>query len=602
MRGTGQARRAAARTVLALAVVLAVAAGRWALRRWLGDGLAFMPFAVVLPLLVALCGPGAALVAGLAALGGGLWLAGAPRLGLPVMAEAAAYALFLVALAVASVLRARSPAGADEALDLLIDGAHDHAIFMLDPDGHVTIWNSGAERLIGWSAAEAIGQHVAAFYPPDAREADQPAADLARARAEGRYQDERWLLRRDGREFLAACSTTPLTDRHGVERGFARVVADITDKRAAETAIHDREAHLRSILSTVPDAMVVIDIAGSILRFSAAAEALFGHTEAEMIGRNVSILMPAPDRDHHDSHLARYLATGEKRIIGTGRVVFGQRKDGTTFPMELSIGEAGDGAQRIFTGFIRDLTERRRTEARVQDLQAELIHVSRVSAMGTMASTLAHELNQPITAVVTWVETVRDQLGGPAPDLPVLREALDHAAADALRAGRIVRRLRAFIARREMECTIEPLPALINEAAALALIGAAGIDVALEIEPDVGPVLVDRIQIQQVLVNLIRNACEAMADSPERHLEIATRTEGGMTRITIADTGTGIAPEMLDQLFTAFVTTKATGMGLGLSICRTIVEANGGRIWAEARVEGGTAFHFTVPGAEAADD
>jgi len=193
-------------------------------------------------------------------------------------------------------------------------------------------------------------------------------------------------------------------------------------------------------------------------------------------------------------------------------------------------------------------------------------------------------------------------LGGPAPDLPVLREALDHAAADALRAGRIVRRLRAFIARREMERTVEPLPALINEAAALALIGAAGVDVALEIEPDVGPVLVDRIQIQQVLVNLIRNACEAMADSPERHLEIATRTEGGMTRITIADTGTGIAPEMLDQLFTAFVTTKATGMGLGLSICRTIVEANGGRIWAEARVEGGTAFHFTVPGAEAADD
>lgn len=601
-----------ARLVLAVGLLLAAGGVRWALRPWLGTGLAFMPFAVVLPLVVALCGAGAAIVAGVLGVVGGLWLAGALRigdggigyagLGVTGMAEGIAY-LLLLAVVLATVPRRRAvPEASGIDLDLLIDAAHDTAIFMLDAEGHVTIWNQGAERLIGWTRAEAIGQPLSAFYPAEARDAGQPAADLARARAEGRCDDEIWQLHRDGNAFLAACSTTRLIDAQGADRGFARIVTDITDKRAAETAIRDREAHLRSILSTMPDAMVVIDITGSILRFSAAAEALFGHSEAEMIGRNVALLMPAPDRDRHDGYIARYLVSGERRIIGTGRVVFGQRKDGTTFPMELSIAEAGTGAQRIFTGFMRDLTERRRTEARVQDLQAELIHVSRVSAMGTMASTLAHELNQPITAVVTWVEAVRDQLAGPAPDLPALREALEHAAADALRAGRIVRRLRAFVARGEMERTVETLPMLISEAAALGLMGMAGVDVALDIDPQASPVLVDRIQIQQVLVNLIRNACEAMAHTPERRLEIATRREDAAVRITIADTGAGIAPEMLDQLFTAFVTTKAEGMGLGLSICRTIVEANGGRIWAEARMEGGTAFHFTVPLAEAEDD
>jgi two-component system sensor kinase FixL len=344
--------------------------------------------------------------------------------------------------------------------------------------------------------------------------------------------------------------------------------------------------------------MVVIDEAGIIMSFSAAAQSLFGYLENEVIGQNVSMLMPSPDRDRHDGYIQRYLATGEKRIIGIGRIVFAERKDGTTFPMELSIGEAITGSDRLFTGFIRDLTERRQTEERLESLQSELIHVARVSAMGTMASTIAHELNQPIAAIANYAETVRDMLDEPkSEEFALMREALDETAKEALRAGHIVRRLRDFVARGEVEKTIEPLPALINEASVLGLMAARekGVETHFDLDPYASPVFVDKIQIQQVVINLIRNACEAMGDSPKRQLTVTTQPDQpGFVRVSVSDTGPGIDPAIADQLFTAFVSTKSEGMGLGLSICRTIVEANGGRIWVEPRQGGGTEFHFTL--------
>lgn len=492
----------------------------------------------------------------------------------------------------------RTIQAADE-LNLLIDGAQGLAIYMLDRDGQVTIWNKGAERLMGWSAGEVLGRDAALFYPADAVAAGKPIQDLLLARTDGKLEMEDWCIRKDGSEFLASVAITALFDDSQALRGFAKVITDITDQRAAEGALRTSESHLRSILSTVPDAMVVIDDGGEILSFSAAAERLFGYAEAEIIGSNVSRLMPSPDRERHDGYLRRYLQTGEKRIIGIGRVVFGERRDGTTFPMELSIGEAVGTEQRLFTGFVRDLTEHRRTEEQLEELQSELIHVSRLSAMGTMASTLAHELNQPITAVANYVEAVRDLLGRPDPeDLPMIREALDDAAKEALRAGQIVRRLRDFVARGETAKSVEKLPALINEAAVLGLIGARekGIVPRFDLDPYASPVLVDRVQIQQVLINLIRNAVDAMVDAPIRQLAVTSRPDQpGFVRVTVTDTGPGVAPDVVARLFTAFVSTKSEGMGLGLSICRTIVEANGGRIWMEPRPGGGADFHFTLP-------
>ncbi|MBS0502458.1 MAG: PAS domain S-box protein [Proteobacteria bacterium] len=493
-----------------------------------------------------------------------------------------------------------------EELNLLIDGAKDYSIYMLDPEGRVTIWNRGAERLTGWSEAEIIGQPVDVFYPVDAVARGLHVDDLEQAIANGGLQTEDWRLRKDGSEFLAQISTTPLYDDRRALRGFAKVVRDITDQHAIEQELRSSEAHLRTILSTVPDAMVVIDEKGIILSFSAAAEQLFGYREEEVAGSNVSRLMPSPDRERHDGYLRRYLTTGERRIIGIGRVVFGERRDGTKFPMELSVGEAG-GNPRIFTGFIRDLTERQRTEAKLENLQSELIHVSRVSAMGTMASTLAHELNQPITAVANYVEGVRELLSNPdANDLPMIREALEEAAREAIRAGHIVSRLRDFVARGDLEKRLENLTILINESAILGLLGTSekGVRVEFDLDADASPVLVDKIQIQQVLINLMRNAVEAMSAMPERRLLISSKYNGpGHVRVSVEDTGSGLAPEIAGDLFTAFVSTKADGMGLGLSICRTIVEANGGRIWAEPRPGGGTAFHFTLirPEAEPRD-
>jgi two-component system sensor kinase FixL len=499
-------------------------------------------------------------------------------------------------------LRAQDAARVARELNLLIDGATEYAIYMLDPQGRVMIWNAGAERLKGWKEGEAIGLDLSSFYPEDARQAGKPQADLARARSQGKFEEEDWRLRKDGSEFLAHVSITALLDEAGALQGFAKVLRDITDQRASEQSLNAGANHLRSILATVPDAMIVIDQGGSILSFSAAAERLFGSTEAQMLGLNVSSLMPQPDRGRHDGYLERYLTTGERRVIGVGRVVVGMRRDGSTFPMELSVGDAVGDGQRVFTGFIRDLTEKQRTQARVEELQAELIHVARVSGMGAMASTLAHELNQPITAVTNYVEAVRDLLVTPDfDDLPMIREALDDAASQALRAGHIVRRLRDFVARGEVDKTVEDVETLMREAAALGLMGARESGVALEfsLDPEIGAVLVDKVQIQQVLINLARNAAEAMGDGPDRRLWLCGRLDGkGFVRITVADNGAGVAPAVADRLFTAFVSTKSDGMGLGLSICRTIVEANGGRIWFEPRPGGGAQFHFTLVRAE----
>ncbi|MFP5329640.1 MAG: sensor histidine kinase [Alphaproteobacteria bacterium] len=361
----------------------------------------------------------------------------------------------------------------------------------------------------------------------------------------------------------------------------------------------DQGAHLRSILATIPDAMVVIGERGDIISFSAAAEKMFGFSESEVLGKNVSMLMPSPDRERHDSYLESYLRTGKRKIIGIGRITTARRRDGSTFPIELAVGEAWRGERRIFTGFIRDLTERQQAELRLQDLQKELAHVGRVNEMGTLASSLAHELNQPLAAITNYCEAARDLLDGKADaqKLDMVREALDEAARQSIRAGQIVRRLRDFMAHGESDRRLESLSKLIGEAGALALVGSRehGIDVQIDLDPEAKDVFVDRIQVQQVLVNLIRNAMDAMVESPRRCLRIMTRRHGNMAQVTVSDTGTGISDPIAAQLFQPFVTSKKAGMGIGLSICRTIVEAHGGRIWFESGPESGTAFSFTLP-------
>ncbi len=369
----------------------------------------------------------------------------------------------------------------------------------------------------------------------------------------------------------------------------------------AERALRESEAHFRSVLETVPDAIIVINDRGLIQSFSPAAERLFGYASADVIGQNVKLLMPQPYREEHDGYLERYRRTGERRIIGIGRVVLGRRADGSTFPMELAVGEINLEGKRMFTGFVRDITERQVARERLQELQYELLRASRLSAMGQMASALAHELNQPLTAIINYVQATRRMIGNPAIARDRLEDAMDKAVAQANRAGQIIHRMRQFLQKGEMERQPEAINKVLEEASALALVGAkeSGVIVRMELGIDLAPVMIDRIQIQQVILNLIRNGVEAMQAVARRELRIATgEAENDMVMVTVADSGPGLAPEVAAQLFQPFVTTKEKGMGLGLSICRSIIDSHDGKIWATPNPDGGVTFAFTLPAAD----
>jgi two-component system sensor kinase FixL len=368
----------------------------------------------------------------------------------------------------------------------------------------------------------------------------------------------------------------------------------------------EREALLQAILETSPDGLITIDATGTIQSFNPAAERMFGYNAAEVNGRNVSCLMPSPYREEHDAYLERFLRTGEKRIIGIGREVLGQRKDGTIFPLELAVGEVQAAGRQFFAGFVKDVSARQQSEQRLRELQAELIHVSRLSAMGEMASALAHELNQPLTAIINYAQTARGlaerRPGEGAGDLVSL---LEKTVQQASRAGQIIRRLRQFIAKGETERALEDINTVVEEASALALIGTGGKGIAARrvLEKGLPPVLLDRIQIHQVITNLIRNGVDALDGVERREIIISTRRAGDDSiEIRVADTGPGLAPAVADRLFQPFVTTKPGGLGIGLSICRSIVDAHGGRLWASDNPGGGMIFHVRLPTAEASGE
>jgi len=372
-----------------------------------------------------------------------------------------------------------------------------------------------------------------------------------------------------------------------------------TDWAAASTELQRREAHLQSLLDTVPDATVVIEPDGTMTSFNRAAIRQFGYEPAEVIGQNVRMLMPSPYREQHDGYLNRYMTTGEKRIIGIDRIVVGRRKDGSTFPMTLAVGETRVGEEIRFTGFIRDLTERQESAARLEQAQGELARLSRLNELGEMASTLAHELNQPLSAIANYVQGCLRLLSQPLErQTDMMREALQETAKQSLRAGEIIRHLREFTTRGDTDKTPEDVKKLVEEAGALALVGSRERNIRSEFvfSSDHDSVLVDRVQIQQVLMNLMRNAMEAMKDSPRRELTVRTsRRNEGQLEIEVADTGPGIAEDIAARLFQPFVTSKAGGMGIGLSISRRIIQSHGGDLTYRRNEAGGATFSFTLP-------
>ena len=371
-----------------------------------------------------------------------------------------------------------------------------------------------------------------------------------------------------------------------------------------ENTLSIRDAHLRSILATVPDATIIVRDDGSIASFNAAAVLQFGYSECEAVGNDISALMPKSYRSDRID-VGKFFA-GERHLIGFDRVVVGRRKDGSTFPMKLAVGEMKLGDQRLFTAVVQDLTEREESAARLQEVQGELARLARLNELGEMASTLAHELNQPLAAIANYAQGCSRLLNGlDSITAGKMRDALDETTRQSLRAGQIIRQLREFVTRGETGKAKEDIRKLIEEAGALALAGSRerGVRSIFDFSPHAHLVLADRVQIQQVLINLIRNAMEAMRESKFRNLTIQTVAQGdGMIAVEVADTGPGISDDIAAQLFMPFVTTKPGGIGVGLSISRRIVEAHGGEIGATRNSSGGATFRFTLPRVEEGKD
>lgn len=484
---------------------------------------------------------------------------------------------------------------------------------VLDGPEHVFVHANAAFRNFV-RCPDLVGQDVRAVLPPQERESFVAQLDQVRASRQPLVQRGLRMCVQpcetpDGRavEHYIDLTCQPILSGDGTVGGLLLHLHDVTElqqiKAELETRVAERTAELEAYFNKAPLPLHSQDAEGRLIRVSDRWLEFMGYdSREEVLGRPVTdFLTEESVRRQHQELWPRLIAQGYADDVEYQAV----KRSGEIADVLISSRLAYDANGLLLhtVAAAVDITARRKTEAQLQRLQSELIHVSRASAMGTMASMLAHELNQPLTAVANYVNGGRRLIAaqGSSDLAPTLLDALDGAAEQALRAGQIVRRLRALVARGHVSKRAESLAQIIRETEALGLVDASlgDVDYRVRLDPAADRVLADRVQIQQVLINLIRNALDAMATSPRRTLRVEGRPEGKrMVAVRVADSGPGIAPSVRDTLFAPFVTTKAGGMGVGLSICRTIVEAHGGQIWIEEPRQGGAIFAFTLPAAQ----
>ncbi len=373
--------------------------------------------------------------------------------------------------------------------------------------------------------------------------------------------------------------------------------------RSKPAAVHkrsDASSEWKALLDAAVDAIIVIDHRGNIETFNAAAEVIFGFTAQEVTGKNVSHLMPEPYQREHDGYIENYLRTGDATIIGIGREAQAKRKDGSVFPIDLSVGEISTDDQPKFVGIVRDLTERKQSEEEVYQTREKLAQFGRLSTLGEMAASLAHELNQPLTAIATYTQACQRLIESGKSDNAEILAVLKKCNAQAQRAGEVIRRLRQFVRKRELGRQEVSCRELIHDIAALAEVDARNSSIPLTIDLAEGlpKMMVDPVQIQQVILNLIRNGIDAMMNMDQYGKGIsvaASKFEDDQIRIEVTDHGSGITKEAEEHIFQPFFTTKSSGMGLGLAICRSIIESHGGVLSFTKNPSGGTTFYFTLP-------
>lgn len=374
-------------------------------------------------------------------------------------------------------------------------------------------------------------------------------------------------------------------------------MGELEDRRTAVS-----EARFESLLDTAADGVIVIDETGRMLVFNKICEQLFGYTSQEAIGQNVSLIMPPEFSASHDRFMNNYHRTGERRIIGIGREVSGMHRDGTVFPLELSVGEAKTAEGRQYIGVLRDLRSRRAVEQRVSQLQAQVVHMTRLSAMDEMGAAMAHELNQPLTALLLYLQAVARQVkachADAKPPSDKMLDVLDKAVLEAERASHIVQRMRQMVEKRDPERATIDLREVVNEALDLSEFVAQGATVTIRRVFGMTPIQVDAdaTQIQQIILNLLRNALEVAKESEERWVKVSIGSDDRSAFVSVTDSGPGFSEEVGKSLFRTFSTTKKSGMGLGLAISRAIAQNHGGDLMADPGGNGqGATFTLMLP-------
>jgi len=623
----------------------------------------------------------------------------------------------------------------EQLLSLLVDAIADHAFVVLDAKGRVVRWNAGAQRLFGYAADEVLGKHVSSLYPAEGVADGSPSDALACAARDGRYENGGTRMRKDGSRFRVSVVTTALKDARGRLTGYAEltrdvserlqaaerlkandarlksvvdtavdgmilidsrgiiqlfnvacerlfgyaasevigrnvkilmpapfhtehdgyvanylatgerkiigigrevvglrkdgsrfpmdlsvgeavtddqsmfvgIIRDISARKRSEQALRETAARLRATVETAVDGVIQIDSRGSILMFNPACERLFGYTSEEVVGRNVKLLMPAPFHGEHDSYISNYLATGERKIIGIGREVVGRRKDGSTFPMDLSVGEAREEGESIFVGIIHDLTDRKRTEE-------QLVQAQKMETVGQLSGGIAHDFNNLLTVIIGNAEALGERLRV----RPDLKQTCDTIINAGERGAELTRRLLAFSRRQTLQPVVIDCNKLIaNLALLLRRTLREDIEIKTAPEPDLLPAYADAGQLESAILNLALNAQDAMPGGgsltiatagaaidqlyQEKHPEVA---QGAYVLVSITDSGEGMTPEVRERAFEPFFTTKEVGKGsgLGLSMVYGFVKQSNGHVAIYSERGLGTTVRLYLPVAASARD
>jgi len=466
------------------------------------------------------------------------------------------------------------------------------------PDGSNEFLSKSWHQYTGLSPEEAHGWGWSgAFHPDDLPPLMKRWQEMLVSGEPGEIEAR--LRRHDGvyRWFLIRAE--PFRDETGTIFRWYGTSTDIDDRKRAEEELKRSEARYRVVVETASDAVISIDKSGAIILANPATKRIFGHNPEDLIGRSLTVLMPQARRVFHEAGYKRYMETGVRRLNWQGTEMTALRADGKEFPAEVSFGEVIADGQKIFTGFIRDISEKKRAEESLNKARTELAHISRVTSLGAFTASIAHEINQPLSGIITNASTCLRMLNTDPPNVDGARETARRALRDGNRASDVMTRLRTLFTRKEVKAEPVDINEVAREVIALYLNELQRNDVTLrqEFAERLPNVMGDRVQLQQVILNLLRNASDAMSAVNDRPRELVVSTEpaGDEVRFKVRDAGVGIDPTAAERLFESFYTTKEDGMGIGLSVSRSIIEAHEGRLWAMPNDGPGATFAFSVP-------